>query len=99
MSYPPCYGRAMKMNKITNLIRNLINADRIIQWFGSARLVRRSDGRHELIGGTRADLAAAREWISLFGHDIVLTHPANSRRQLPRFERKFPPLQEIFKFF
>jgi hypothetical protein len=32
--------------------------------FGTARLVKKSDGRHELIGGTADDHAAAREWCS-----------------------------------
>jgi hypothetical protein len=70
----------MKMIKLNNVLRNIINTDRIIQWFGEARLVQHADGRYELIGGTRADLIAAREWISLFGHDIVLGKPANTRR-------------------
>jgi hypothetical protein len=70
----------MKMIKLNSVLRNLINADRIIQWFGEARLVRRANGRYELIGGTRADLIAAHEWISLFGHDIVLGKPSNTRR-------------------
>ena len=42
---------------------------------GAARLVRNLDGRHELIGGTNEQHAAAREWISLFAHDIVLAFP------------------------
>ena len=40
--------------------------------FGSARLVRRRDGRHELRGGNRNDLINAKEWIALFGHDVIL---------------------------
>ena len=66
--------------KLNFIFRKLVSAERIVQWFGEARLVQRADGRHELIGGTRADLAAAREWISLFGHDIVLSKPENTRR-------------------
>jgi hypothetical protein len=48
------------------------DADRqIIASFGTARLVRKSDGRHELIGGTVDDHAAAREWCSLFAPEVV----------------------------
>ena len=39
--------------------------------FGAARLVRRDGGRHELIGGSPADHFAAREWCSLFHHELV----------------------------
>jgi hypothetical protein len=41
--------------------------------FGTARLVRKLDGRHELIGGTAEHHAAAREWCSLFAPEIVFT--------------------------
>jgi hypothetical protein len=39
--------------------------------FGPARLVRKPDGRHELIGGTADHHAAAREWCSLFAPEVV----------------------------
>ena len=45
----------------------------IIAYFGQARLVRRSDSQYELLGGSEDDWAAAREWISLFMHEAVLT--------------------------
>ena len=60
----------------------LVRHGKIIQWFGEARLVRHPNGRYELIGGTRADFTAAKEWISLFGHEIVLQPPANLRRPM-----------------
>jgi len=41
--------------------------------FGRARLIRRIDGRHELIGGSWADHFAAREWCSLFQHELVFS--------------------------
>ena len=44
----------------------------LIAAFGTARLVKKSNGRHELIGGTADDRAAAREWCSLFAHEVVL---------------------------
>jgi hypothetical protein len=45
----------------------------IVAVFGQARLVRRIDGRHELIGGSQADHFAAREWCSLFQHELVFS--------------------------
>jgi hypothetical protein len=45
----------------------------IVAVFGRARLVRRIDGRHELVGGTWADHLAAREWCSLFEHELVFS--------------------------
>ena len=42
-------------------------------YFGQARLVKKLDGKLELVGGTREDRTAAREWISLFFHEAVVT--------------------------
>jgi hypothetical protein len=47
--------------------------------FGTARLVRKSNGRHELTGGTVDDHAAAREWCSLFAHEVVFTSTPRCR--------------------
>ena len=44
----------------------------VVQRFGSARLVRLSRGRLELRGGSPRDRGQAREWISLFGHDLMV---------------------------
>ena len=58
-------------------LRNLVPqcfTSRVVRQFGQARLIRRPNGEHELIGGTRADRAAAFEWVSLFAHEIVFTH-------------------------
>jgi hypothetical protein len=41
--------------------------------FGAARLVRKLDGRHELIGGTLPEHSAAREWCSRLAPEIVFT--------------------------
>jgi len=40
---------------------------------GSLQVVYGIDGRHELIGGSRADHFAAREWCSLFHHELVFS--------------------------
>ena len=47
---------------------------RVVRQFGAAKLMRRTDGQHELIGGTDADRHEAFEWASLFAHEIVFTH-------------------------
>jgi hypothetical protein len=41
--------------------------------FGSARLVKKLNGKIELIGGTADDHADAREWCSLFAPEFVFT--------------------------
>lgn len=46
-------------------------ADEIVAVFGEAKLVRRSDGKAELRGGSDQDRLQAREWISLFWHEAV----------------------------
>ena len=46
----------------------------VICQFGEAKLVRLPNGKHDLLGGTDADRAAALEWVSLFAHQIVFTH-------------------------
>jgi hypothetical protein len=40
--------------------------------FGQARLVKYLDGKYKLCGGSREDRLAAKEWISMFCHDIVV---------------------------
>jgi hypothetical protein len=59
--------------RLINLVPQRL-ASRVVQQFGQARLIRRPNGEHELIGGTRADRTAAFEWVSLFAHEIVFTH-------------------------
>jgi hypothetical protein len=41
--------------------------------FGEARLIKHLDGKLEVIGGSPADHTAAKEWISLFLHNAVVT--------------------------
>ena len=48
-------------------------ARQAIAAFGAARVVKMADGGHELIGGTADDRADAREWCSLFAHEIVFS--------------------------
>ena len=47
--------------------------------FGPARLIKHFDGPYELIGGTPADQAAAREWCSLFAPEVVFSDTPRSK--------------------
>jgi hypothetical protein len=46
---------------------------KVIAGFGQAQLVKYADGSHDLRGGSREDRIAAREWISMFWHEAVVT--------------------------
>ena len=58
----------MKLNQLAWLRRD---EGETIAVFGDARLVKKLDGKIELIGGSRGDRAAAREWCSLFLHEAA----------------------------
>jgi hypothetical protein len=44
----------------------------VIASFGQAKLVKSLDGRYELRGGSKDDRLEAREWISMFCHEVVV---------------------------
>jgi hypothetical protein len=69
-----------------------LNSSRVIQQFGEALLVQHQNGRHELLGGSLGDLIAAREWVSLFAHEIVFTHPGRPERPACRTGWKRVPM-------
>jgi hypothetical protein len=46
---------------------------KILNRFGNARLIKRPDGKHELVGGSENNFTEAREWVSLFAHEVVFT--------------------------
>jgi hypothetical protein len=52
---------------------------RLIRKFGEANLLKHANGKHELIGGSAADIADANDWVSLFAHEIVLSRPGSRR--------------------
>ena len=83
------YRVGMKSNPATSRR----NTSRVIQQFGEARLVRHHNGKHELIGGDTADLATAREWVSLFAHDIVFSRSSPESRLNCRLGKKTVPLR------
>ena len=54
---------------------------KIINHFGNSLLVQRTDGKHELVGGSDGDYTAAKEWVSLFAHEIVFNRSVKRWRQ------------------
>lgn len=48
------------------------NCGTVIACFGGAALIERPEGSHILAGGSREDRSEAKEWISLFMHEIVI---------------------------
>jgi len=61
------------MKSLTADDLNLDKTNETLGFFGQAQLIRRPDGGHELIGGTSGERATAREWCSLFAHEIVFS--------------------------
>ena len=53
----------MKMNYIINMAR-------FLNRFGNAWLIKPAGEKHELVGGSDQDYTEAKEWISLFAHEI-----------------------------
>ena len=45
----------------------------VIASFGDAQLIRFLDGKMELRGGSNNDRTAAREWMSMFWHEAVVS--------------------------
>lgn len=58
--------------KLKNLWNLFSSEGEVIARFGEAALIRQPDGQWQLKGGTHRDQLAAREWISLFMHEVVL---------------------------
>ncbi len=47
----------------------------VIAEFGEAKLMKFLNGKYELRGGSKDDRLAAREWISMFCHEVVARIP------------------------
>ena len=60
----------MKLNYLTSIIRH---EGETIATFGEARLVKQLDGKLELIGGSPENRTEAKEWVSLFLHEAVIS--------------------------
>ncbi len=59
--------------------------------FGEAKLVRDANGCHELIGGNVSDLVTAKEWVSLFAHEMVFYHSKRTPKQKCSAMRQHDP--------
>jgi hypothetical protein len=76
MSMAPCKTGGMNMKKMIGIgsaikMSPFKARPRLIAIFGTARLMRQPNGRHELVGGSAADCTEAREWCSLFAPAVV----------------------------
>ena len=69
------------------LLNHTIKQGRILSRFGRAWLIQRADGKYELVGGSDRDHTEAKEWISLFAHEVVFSRPGRPRRQKAVFTR------------
>lgn len=79
MANPRCHTGGMKIKRTYQIpLTALVFQPTTIARFGRESLVRHFDGPYELVGGSRADQAAAREWCSLFAPEVVF--PVKSRR-------------------
>jgi len=55
--------------KIRNFFPEFEDEGEVVALFGQAKLVKYLDGKSELRGGSKEDLVAAKEWISMFWHE------------------------------
>jgi hypothetical protein len=62
-------------------INCIINPAKILNRFGNAWLIKLADGKHELVGGNTGDFTEAKEWFSLFAHEIVFSRPVKKQQQ------------------
>jgi hypothetical protein len=67
-----------------------MKTDCLIQQFGKARLLQHPNGKYELVGGGEGDYTDAKEWVSLFAHDIVFKRRI-FRRSPTAVGRRFNP--------
>jgi hypothetical protein len=58
--------------KLTHYLSVFKDEGEVIARFGDSKLIKRLDSKYELRGGSEKDRTAAREWISLFMHDVVV---------------------------
>ena len=59
----------MNMNRLFSKFKD--EGEVIASW-GDAKLIMTLDGKYELVGGSKDDLTAAHEWISMFMPDDVI---------------------------
>jgi hypothetical protein len=59
--------------RTTNIFPDFKDEGEVIASWGGAKLVKHWDGRLELRGGSREEVGEAREWLSLFWHEAVVS--------------------------
>jgi hypothetical protein len=73
-------GQAGRM-KLQHLFPELDSHNvEVIAAFGHARLIKTFGGKYELVGGSGDERSEAREWISLFMHEVVVGNRETLRR-------------------
>jgi hypothetical protein len=55
------------------IIKSILNPTTILNRFGKAWLIKKANGERELVGGSVSDFTEAREWVSMFAHDVVFS--------------------------
>ena len=71
MSYPACHATGMKNRNHAPAIKT--NRSYTVMLFGQAKLIQTAEGKLKLKGATRDERTEAKEFISLFMHDAVLS--------------------------
>jgi hypothetical protein len=66
-----CHAGGMKIKKSHWF--TLEKAGGTLAFLGKARLIRKFDGKNELIGGTAEDRSTARKWRSLFAPEVAFS--------------------------
>ncbi|MGO8696687.1 MAG: hypothetical protein ACLQVY_03070 [Limisphaerales bacterium] len=56
----------------TCFAENVVETETIIAAFGEATLIQRPEGGYALAGGSLDDRVEAKEWISLFMHEVLI---------------------------
>lgn len=64
-------------------INHIIKPAKTINRFGNARLIRGENGEYALVGGSDGDYTEAKEWVSLFAHDIAFSRAMKRQQPLP----------------
>ena len=59
--------------KIRHLVEDTNTRDQTIMQFGQARLIQTPEGKLKLLGGSKDDHTEAKEYISLFMHEAVVS--------------------------
>ena len=78
MSDPLCQNGGMKIKKYHWF--SLEKTSETLAFFGKAKLIRKFDGKHELVGGSAEHQAIAREWCSRFAPEVVFND--SSQREI-----------------